>query len=781
MAMEIVRYPDKDKWAQILTRPHFDNSSLTSTVKTVIDDVIARGDQAIFDYEAKFDHADLDSLQVSEAEFRAAEAQVPDDLRKAIVTAAHNIAAFHSAQDTPLPSVETMPGVRCWQRAVPIDRVGLYIPGGTAPLFSTVLMLALPAKIAGCPEIVLCTPPRPDGTVNPVVAYAAHVAGVSKLYKIGGVQAIAAMAYGTESVPRVYKIFGPGNQYVTAAKQMVSLKQVAIDMPAGPSEVEVIADETANPRFVAADLLSQAEHGADSQAMLITSSPDLAQKVYDEVERQLDELSRRELTAKSLEHSRIIVVRNLDEVIDITNEYAPEHLIIQTADPRAIADNIHNAGSLFLGHYTPESAGDYASGTNHTLPTSGYAHAYNGVNLDSFRKKMTYQEITAEGVRNIAPTVEIMAHNELLTAHEAAMRFRRQEVESRQAKVDAPAFDIKALVRPNILALKPYSCARTEFKGQARVYVDANENPYGETVNRYPDPFQCDLRSRVAAIKGVKEDQIMFGNGSDEPIDLVYRIFCRPRLDNVVAIEPTYGMYRVEADINDVEYRTVNLGPGYSLQADRVLAATDAQTKVIWLCSPNNPTGNLLARQQVKRILETFQGVVVVDEAYVDFSSEPSWLTSLDQYPNLIVLQTFSKAWGLAGVRCGMAFASSDIIALFNNVKYPYNVNTLSQSRVAEALDNIPLKEERVKILLSERARMANALTEIPVVRQVHPSDANFLLVQFDDANRIYKSLVAMGIITRNRYRVALCSNCIRITIGTPDENDEVLNALKSF
>lgn len=432
--MEIVRYPDKARWDEILRRPHFDHSSLTATVQAVIDDVRRRGDLAVKEYEAKFDHADLKALQVTEAELDEAEKQVSQDLRRAILTAAKNITAFHQAQDQPLPSVETMPGVRCWQKAVPIDRVGLYVPGGTAPLFSTVLMLALPAAIAGCPEVVMCTPPRADGTVNPVVAYAARVAGVSKLFKIGGVQAIAAMAYGTESVPRVYKIFGPGNQFVTCAKQMVSLGQVAIDMPAGPSEVEVIADETANPRFVAADLLSQAEHGADSQALLITSCPDLAERVYAEVERQLDELSRRELTAKSLEHSKIIVVRDIEEVVDLTNEYAPEHLIIQTEHPHDFADKIRNAGSIFLGHYTPESAGDYASGTNHTLPTSGYAHAYSGVNLDSFRKKMTYQEITAEGVRQIAATVEIMAHNEQLTAHEAAMRFRREAVESATKK-----------------------------------------------------------------------------------------------------------------------------------------------------------------------------------------------------------------------------------------------------------------------------------------------------------------------------------------------------------
>ncbi|MBQ2322031.1 MAG: histidinol dehydrogenase [Bacteroidales bacterium] len=779
--MDIIRFPDKERWAQILARPHFDNSSLTATVSAVIDDVRARGDAAVREYEAKFDNANLESLLVSEAEFEAAEAQVDDELRGAIVTAAHNIAAFHSAQDTPLPSVETMPGVRCWQQAVPIDRVGLYIPGGTAPLFSTVLMLALPAKLAGCPQIVMCTPPRPDGTVNPIVAYAAKVAGVSKLYKIGGVQAIAAMAYGTESVPRVYKIFGPGNQYVTAAKQIVSLSQVAIDMPAGPSEVEVIADETANPRFVAADLLSQAEHGADSQAILITSSPDLAQKVSDEVERQLDELSRRELTAKSLQHSKIIVVRNLDEVIDITNDYAPEHLIIQTADPRAIADQIRNAGSLFLGHLTPESAGDYASGTNHTLPTSGYAHAYNGVNLDSFRKKMTYQEITPEGIRNIASTVEVMARNEQLTAHEAAMRFRRQDVEARSSADNQPSFDPLRLVRPNIAALKPYACARTEFKGKAKVFVDANENPYTNGVNRYPDPFQTAIKAKLAKIKGVAEDQIVLGNGSDEPIDLIYRIFCRPRIDNVVAIEPTYGMYRVQADINDVEYRTVNLDNDFSLNADRLLAATDAQTKVVWLCSPNNPSGNLLNQAQIRRVVEQFRGIVVIDEAYIDFAPEASWLAQLNNHPNLIVLQTFSKAWGLAGVRCGLAFASRQIIQLFNNVKYPYNVNCLTQERVLKALDNIQEKDEHVKVIIAERRRMAEAFANLPTVQGVYPSDANFLLVHFDDATRVYKNLLAMGIVTRNRHRVTLCANCVRITIGMPSENDEVLKALQTL
>lgn len=423
--MKIIKYPSKEQWSELLARPAFDNSSLMETVKGVLDDVRQRGDVAVKEYEMKFDKADLASLRVSDEEMAEAETLVSDELKSAIVAAKENIAKFHAAQDQPLPSVETMPGVKCWQKAMPIQKVGLYVPGGTAPLFSTVLMLAVPAQIAGCEEIVLCSPPSKEGKVHPAVLYAAKVAGVNKIFKIGGVQAIGAMAYGTESVPKVYKIFGPGNQYVTAAKQAVSLKDVAIDMPAGPSEVEVIADETANPAFVAADLLSQVEHGADSQAILITSSEKLAEEVMTEVEKQVKVLPRLSLAEKSLEHSRIIVVRDLDEVIEITNEYAPEHLIIETKDYMQIADRIVNAGSLFLGHLTPESAGDYASGTNHTLPTSGYAHAYSGVNLDSFRKKMTYQEITAEGLNHIATIVETMAENEELFAHRNAMTLRR--------------------------------------------------------------------------------------------------------------------------------------------------------------------------------------------------------------------------------------------------------------------------------------------------------------------------------------------------------------------
>jgi len=424
--MQIIKYPQKSDWAQILSRPTFDNSALFETVQNVLDDVRIRCDEAVKEYELQFDKVELSDLQVPENEMEEAEKGVSEELKSAILLAKANIEKFHTAQRQNLPKVETMQGVTCWQKAVAIEKVGLYIPGGTAPLFSTVLMLAVPAQIAGCKEIVLCSPPNREGKIHPAVLYSAQMSGVTKIYKIGGIQAIGAMTYGTESVPNVYKIFGPGNQYVTAAKQLVSLKEVAIDMPAGPSEVEVIADETANPAFVASDLLSQAEHGADSQSILITATESIIEKVVREIESQLEQLPRKELTAKSLENSKIILVRDKQEIIEMTNVYAPEHLIIATSDYMELAEQITNAGSVFLGHYTPESAGDYASGTNHTLPTNGYARAYSGVNLDSFVKKITFQELTKEGLQNIGNAVEIMAENESLMAHKNAITLRKK-------------------------------------------------------------------------------------------------------------------------------------------------------------------------------------------------------------------------------------------------------------------------------------------------------------------------------------------------------------------
>lgn len=426
--MKVCKYPDRSEWAELTKRPALDVTHLFDTVRGVLEDVRTGGDAAVKRYEEKFDNAKLDSLLVSETEIKEAESLIPEALKQAIRTAKNNIEQFHTAQQFTGRKIETMPGVVCWQKAVPIEKVGLYIPGGTAPLFSTVLMLAIPAVIAGCREIVLCTPPDKEGNVHPAILFAARTAGVSKICKAGGSQAIAAMAYGTESIPKVYKIFGPGNQYVTAAKQLVSLKDVAIDMPAGPSEVEVIADKAANPVFIATDFLSQAEHGVDSQSILVTTAESIVVDVMQAIDEQLAELPRREITAKALEHSRIIVLKNRQEVIDFTNLYAPEHLIIQTKDYAGIAGQVVNAGSVFLGAYTPESAGDYASGTNHTLPTNGYAKAYSGVNLDSFIRKITFQEITPEGIKNVGDTIRVMAANEQLDAHRNAVTVRLESL-----------------------------------------------------------------------------------------------------------------------------------------------------------------------------------------------------------------------------------------------------------------------------------------------------------------------------------------------------------------
>lgn len=426
--MILIDYPEKSQWQELLKRPVMNTESLFGTVQGIIDRVKAGGDEAVLQYEMQFDKVSLSALAVSSEEFDEAENLIDEELKAAIRLAAGNISAFHAAQRFVGKKVETQPGITCWQKAVPIEKVGLYIPGGTAPLFSTVLMLAVPACIAGCREIVLCTPPGKDGKVHPAVLFAARVAGVQRVFKAGGVQAIAAMAYGTESIPKVYKIFGPGNQYVTAAKQLVSLRDVAIDMPAGPSEVEVLADATANPVFVAADLLSQAEHGVDSQAVLITNSKELQQAVKDEVERQLDLLPRKEIAARSLANSKLIVVKDMEEAVEMTNAYAPEHLIVETENYMAVAEQIVNAGSVFLGALTPESAGDYASGTNHTLPTNGYAKAYSGVSLDSFIRKMTFQEIKPEGLCKIGPAIEVMAANESLDGHKNAVSVRLDAV-----------------------------------------------------------------------------------------------------------------------------------------------------------------------------------------------------------------------------------------------------------------------------------------------------------------------------------------------------------------
>ncbi|MBP8903978.1 MAG: histidinol dehydrogenase [Paludibacteraceae bacterium] len=427
--MQIIKYPPKDQWSEILKRPSLNFDSLFDQVKNTLDEVRHHGDAALRNFTRKFDKVEVDALEVTKEEITDAIKLVSTELKEAIEMARRNIWKFHSEQQREYTEIQTSPGVYCWQKAVPIEKIGLYVPGGSAPLFSTVLMLGIPAQIAECKEVILCSPPASDGKINPAVLYAAHVAGIHRIFRVGGAQAIAAMAYGTESIPKVYKIFGPGNQYVTAAKQLVSLSDVAIDMPAGPSEVLIIADETANPAYVASDLLSQAEHGADSQVLLVTTTENLIEKTLEQIEIQIEKLPRKETARKALDNSRIILVKNLDEAIAVTNEYAPEHLIISTRSYMVVAEHIVNAGSVFLGNMSPESAGDYVSGTNHTLPTHGFAKAYSGVNLDSFLKKITFQQLTSEGLTNLSNAIILMAENEGLQAHANAVKVRTEKSE----------------------------------------------------------------------------------------------------------------------------------------------------------------------------------------------------------------------------------------------------------------------------------------------------------------------------------------------------------------
>ena len=427
--IQIALYPDRTQWEQLMKRAVNDTTELKESVATIIENVRKRGDEALRELSRKFDGVELNSLKTSIDEIDEADDIVPHQLKQAIAVAAKNISKFHKAQRMEEITVETAPGVMCSQRAIPISNVGLYIPGGNSPLFSTVLMLAIPARIAGCRKVVLCTPPNKEGKVHPAILYAARVAGITEIYKVGGAQAIAAMAYGTETIPAVYKIFGPGNRFVTEAKRQVCESNVAIDMPAGPSEVLVIADENADASFVASDFLSQAEHGPDSQSILVTASEKLLEQLPIEIERLLNVLPRREMMEKSLNHSRMILLHDDEEVMDFSNCYAPEHLIINHSNAWGLAAKVKNAGSVFVGPYSPESAGDYASGTNHTLPTSGYARTYSGVNLDSFTKKITFQELTAQGIASIGRAVEVMAENEDLHAHKMAMTLRLKSLE----------------------------------------------------------------------------------------------------------------------------------------------------------------------------------------------------------------------------------------------------------------------------------------------------------------------------------------------------------------
>ena len=788
--MKIYQEPKESTWETILARPTMDASNLNEIVETILSKVKQDGDAALRQFSEQFDNVELKNIQVKPKEFLQAENKLSADLKKAIQTAYRNIEKFHASQISAPQKIETMRGVTCWQKSVGIEKVGLYIPGGTAPLFSTILMLGIPAKVAGCKEVIICTPPQKDGRIHPAMLYAAKLAGIEKVYKVGGAQAIGAMTYGTATIPKVYKIFGPGNQYVTCAKQLVSQQGVAIDMPAGPSEVLVVADDSAIPAFVAADLLSQAEHGADSQVVLVASSEVIVNSVLGKIQKQIVALPRQALAAKALENSVAIVLKNKKDQLDLINEYAPEHLIIATEDADGFAEKIINAGSVFIGNYTPESVGDYASGTNHTLPTNGFAKAYSGVNLDAFVKKITFQKLTEEGLHNIGSTVEIMAEAEELQAHKNAVALRLNEIQKNGNSFFTKNKNVQNLVRPNILKMAAYSSARSEFKGKAEVFLDANENPFGEnkiieslttasqTLNRYPDPLQKTLKEKISNWRNISTDQIFLGNGSDEAIDLLIRVFCEPRKDSILTLPPTYGMYEVSAATSDIKINTVPLYENFQPQVKNILDAATSTDKILFLCSPNNPTGNIFDIEKIESLVKVFNGIVVVDEAYIDFAQQESCISLIEKYNNLVILQTFSKAWGLAGIRLGMAFSSKEIIDFINKVKPPYNVNQLTQQVASEAFEQMDNFQKEIQIIIEQRTWLSKELEQFNFIEKIYPSDANFILVKTNAPYEIYDFLIKRNIIVRNRSTQIGCEGCLRLTIGTPEENQRLIESL---
>jgi histidinol-phosphate aminotransferase len=759
----------KDEQYKLLQRPPRESGDKFSTkVQEIIESVRSRGDVSCREMTKKFDGVYLDCFEVQPAEFERARAKMSESTRLAILKAIDQLSAFQSSQVLKDIRVETSKGIVCESQSRPIQRVGLYIPGGSAPLVSTVLMLGVPSKIANCPMRVMCSPPGKDGTIDPNILVAAELCGIKKVYKLGGAQAIAAMAYGTETIPKVDKIFGPGNSWVTQAKILVSqdASGAAYDLPAGPSEVMVIADRDASPEFVAADLLSQAEHGNDSQVILVCADISLSNKVIEAIQRQIQLLSRRSIAEQALQNSCLIIVDSVIEAIEVANEYAPEHLIMQVEGARRYINDIQNAGSVFLGPWSPESAGDYASGTNHVLPTYGFAKNSSGLSVRDFMKTISIQELTRDGLADISSTICELATIEGLDAHKNAVDIRLS----------------LALARSEIVSMSAYRSARSE-KLTASIWLDANENPWNENrYNRYPEPQPASVVSKLSTIYDVNPGQILVTRGSDEGIDLLVRLFCRAGQDKIMICPPTYGMYKIAATIQGAEVVEVPLlkENNFSLNMQEMLGVWQSDIKVIFLCSPNNPTGNLLDVNDILCLCKTLDGksIIVVDEAYIEFSADNSLIKYLDDCSNLVILRTLSKAYGLAGTRCGVTIANKSIIQLLKKIVAPYPIPQPIADIISRQLDASDI-ETQTKVLCLERERIFDFLSSKPFVKKIWKSAANFLLFEAVNSKLILDTCLSHGIVLRDRSGEYNLANCIRVTIGQPSENTllmEVLN-----
>lgn len=771
-----------------LARPSADDrDQLIALVRETVARVRVEGDEAALDYARRFDGGAPVNLRVPPAEIAAAMSLVGENALAALRRAIDNVRRFHQAQLAPELSMETSPGVRCERVFRPIDAVGLYVPGGSAPLPSALIMSAVPASIAGCRRRILCSPGTRQGRIDPVILATAQLCGIDEVFALGGAQAIAAMAYGTQTIAKVDKIFGPGSAWVTAAKQIVAEdpQGAALDLPAGPSEVLVIADETADPMFVAADLLAQAEHDPLSQAILLTTSSALAAAVREHALRFLDRLSRKHILEQSLARSRILLVHDLDTAIAISNDYAPEHLILQVREPRSRLPQITAAGSVFLGPWSPEPLGDYCSGTNHVLPTYGFARAYSGLSVGDFQRRITIQELTPAGLADLGPVAETLAGLEGLDAHALAVTVRLHRLEpakdmSAQALVDR-------LARPSIVALRAYEHAHWDPRFER---LHANESPWppssapSSTLHRYPEPQPANLLDALASLYHVGCDQLLISRGSDEAIDLLTRAFCEASRDSIVICPPTFGMYAVAANIQGARIVEVPLRTGFQLDCARIEAAIDSGSKLIWLCSPNNPTGNLLHREDIERVLRAAHNrcLVIVDEAYAEFSAQPSWAERLHEFPQLLVLRTLSKAHALAGARIGVVVGAAPLIALLRKIIPPYAIASDSATAAFQAVTaaTLAVTTERIAALISERDRVSAALERSPWVLRVHPSAANFLLVEVTDAQQVFERIKTAGLVVRDFSGKGGLGAALRISIGKPEQNDRVLAALRN-
>ncbi|MFQ5680301.1 MAG: histidinol dehydrogenase [Gemmatimonadota bacterium] len=795
----------------VATRPRELSDDCRAGARAIVERVRREGDPALLALTRELDGVTPASLRVPRAVLREALESLPADRRRAVEEARRHIEAFHAAQRRTEAPVEPAPGVRTWREFRPIRRVGLYVPGGRARYPSSLLMTAVPARLAGCREIAVCSPPGPDGRPPAAVRAAAALLGIGELYAVGGAQAIAALAYGTESVPPVEKIFGPGGARVAAAKECVA-SRAAVDLPAGPSEVLVWADASAPPAWIAAELLAQAEHGPDSLCAAILPAPEAAGEVRREVARQLSALPTREAAAASLARGALLIPRNEAEAREWIETLAPEHLVLMVEDPRAAAARIASAGSVFLGPFSPVAAGDYATGTNHVLPTGRRARAEDGLSLDDFGRWVTFQELTSEGLARLAPTVETLAEWEGLPAHAAATRIRQAGVgepshpptappRARPAAPAAPAEEnaasrtagvsrftadgqpARSLLRPHLSGVPPYVTARS---GQADgIRLDANENALGTLVpeldpelHRYPDPGAPALRERLAAFLDVSAEALWLGHGSDEVIDLLVRATTAPG-ETVAIASPTYGVYESRVRLHGARLRPLPLDAAFDLDLDAALAAT-VGARLLLFCSPNNPTGNSLSRDRILALAERARCAVAVDEAYVEFSRQPSLAPlAAAEIPNLVVIRTLSKAWGMAGARVGYLVAHPDLTALLSRAGLPY---PLSRLAVRAALGSLAREEEmraRADRIVAERGRLRGRLQALGL--RVLPSEANFLLFFVERPARVQADLAhRFGLLVRDRSDLPRLEGALRVTVGTPEENDRFLEGLRA-